>query len=445
MSPKTLLILALVTVALAAAAFTLDSGRQSASEWKRADELLFPGLAEKALEVTSLTIESVDGVTTVEKSADDWVVAERGGYPGRGDEVKRVLNGLTLAKRVEPKTKRPENYERLGLAGFEDEASTTTRVTARDGSGEVLADVFIGRRRYHGGGESWYVREPDDATTWAVEGKLRVPRRTSEWLDAELMSIGRDRIVDVMVEHAGGERIELAREDTTATGFELLNLPEGRETKSPSSGSTFVGALDRLRFEDVLPAAQADLAETPDTVTTFTTEDGLRLVCELWNVDEDLLCRFKATVDESRAPVAEMGPALDAPQEGEELASPGDSVPGDSDREDLESEVAEINGRTEGWVYTLQSWKKTSFTTSMEDLLKELPGEDEVDDETPAPVVVPPPGEADGAMQQALQEALEEAARKAAAEQAPPTKSEEEAEAVEEAVDEAGDGGTGSL
>lgn len=390
MNPKTLLILTALTVLLALGGLALDSSERDAPGWEQVGEPLYADLEGRLESITSLVIESAEGTTTVSGSGSEWSVEERSGYPGRADEVGRLLVGLASATRVEPKTSQPDNYERLGLAGFDDEDSPTVRLTARAGD-EVVADLFLGNRRFRGSAESWFVRAPDEETTWAVEGKLRVPKRTTEWLQTQLPTVARDRIVQAHVVHADGERIELGREDPSATGFSLLNLPEGRQAKSESSAPGLIGALDNLRIQDVAPAAEAPEA-TPDTVTTFWTADGLQVRCELWvqaaegDEPEVVRCRFTPSIDESRAPAATAGPEL-APEEGEAVPAAPDP------RQDLEQELEGLLARTQGWVYTLPSWKKSSFTTTMEELLEELSEEEQeaLEDGPPAQPQVEPP------------------------------------------------------
>lgn len=432
MNQKTLVGMALAAVVLAALGWTLDSRRNARAAWAKADTVLFPELRGSVESAARLKVESPFGSTTVERSGEEWVVVERDGYPGRSDEVARLLVGLAEARRLEPKTQDPAKYEKLGLGGFEDDTSETVRLTVETESGGVLADLLIGRRNSRGAAEGWYVREPDDETTWSVEAKLRTPKRPGEWLQTDLFDVARDRIAEVAIEQEEGEAVRLVRAEPGDSYFEIANLPEGREARSERSGAAFLGSLANLRLQDVRPAATPDFPEAEARRTTWWTKDGLRVVAELAEVggeeepeaseDEDalapapqteLLCRFTVDFDASRAPAVDMGPELpeeDPEEDGEETDPPADPfAPQDEEpeplsREEVEAEVATIRSVVDGWVFVLPSWKKSSFQTSWDDLLEPLPEPEEEaeeggaeSDSVPEPVSVPDPvDEGDG-------------------------------------------------
>ena len=120
MKPKSITIMAGTALVLSALALTLDASRDTAAAWSEANEPLFPGLESSVNDVQSLVIESASGTTTLERVGDAWQVAERGGYPGRSEDVGRILVALAEARRLEPMTSDPERYEKLGLEGSRD-------------------------------------------------------------------------------------------------------------------------------------------------------------------------------------------------------------------------------------------------------------------------------------------------------------------------------------
>ena len=263
-------------------------------------------------------------------------------------------------------------------------------------SGErLLADLFIGNRRFRGTAEGWFVRLPDQAQTWAVEGKLRVPQQVTEWLDSELIVVKPERVVGIVVDHGDGAPIVLSRQMGRST-LSIDNVPEGRKSKTANPASGMLRALDPLSMRDV--SAADDLAlGAPHTTTTWTTSDGLVVRCESWDEldGEDgsslIRCRFSFTVDEERAPPAMLGPPVAV--EG----APQQPAP----REQLEDQVRSLSATTEGWIYSMPSRTASNLSTSWDDLLEEVEeneeNEDERDpDENPAPVVptVDPGGEA---------------------------------------------------
>ena len=382
MKQKNLMVMTACGAILTLLGLALDSGRNSRAAWSRASEPIFPNLPGQVDGADTLVIESAMGTTTLTRDGDDWAVVERGGFPGRGDEVGRLLVALAQAIRVEPMTSRPDLHSQLGLGGFEDEASPTVRLTVREGADTVLADIYIGNRRSQGVGEGWYVREPGSDQAWAVQAKLRCPRQTSEWLQTELMNIARDRIARVHLEGAAGELVQLERQGESGAGFDIQNLPQGREPKTLASAGGFLGSLASLRITDVQSAASAEFPDEGTSRTTWWTRGGLRILAELSEqADNKLLARFTFGYDADSSAQPALGPALDA-EEGDENPLPTPA--------ELETEATELNAATRDWVFTLPSWKKSSFITTMEDLLRPMLDEEDEDQEgVPAPVPVP--------------------------------------------------------
>ncbi len=367
MKNKTLIVMASCGAVLTVLGLALDSGRDSRAAWSQTSELIFPDLPDQAQEADTLVIESASGVTTLTRSGEDWTVAERQGYPGRGDEVGRLLLALAQARRVEPLTSKPELHEQLGLGGFAREDSPTVRLTARVGKDTVLADLYIGNRRTQGVGEGWYVRQPDEDETWAAQSKLRCPRNTSEWLQTELLDIARDRIERVRLEGPTGEIVLLKRQAENGPGFDIENLPQGREPKTASSAPSFLGSLASLRISDVQSNSEGSFPTTGLTRTTWTTSAGLWIKTELAEEDENLLARFEFGYSGQAATTPQLGPVPAPDEDAENRPTP----------EELQAEAAQLNAATEGWIFVLPSWKTTSFITTMEDLLVPLVEEED--------------------------------------------------------------------
>lgn len=389
MSTKTLSGMLLAALALTVAASFLDSARDTRAAWAKADELLFPGLADRASDTARLRIRSASGETTVELDDGRWTVMERGGYEGRADEVARLVSSLAHARRLEPKTRMPARYGRLGLGGMEDPDSPTVRLTLEDQGGATLADLFVGDRVSSAGAESWYVREPEAEETWSVEAKLRTPPRASEWLVTDLVDVARERISAVEIIPPSGISVSLERDDPEAGAFEISNLPEGRTPKSDRTGAAFLGSLAALKLADARPEADGGFPTDGTTRTTWRTYDGLVVTAELAEAEAEgepeLLARFSVELDPDRLPAEPMGPELPEP-DGSDPLVPSAGEP--QSRQEVESEHASLASRFEGWVFVLPSWKKTSLKAEMEELLEPLP---ELEPESPAPSDPPAP------------------------------------------------------
>jgi hypothetical protein len=168
---KTLVILGLVTLAVVLAAiFT----RQESTAIPRQGERLFPQLMANINNTTEVVGVSKNETFTLTRRDGHWVVKEKSDYPADANKVRQLIVGTAQFQRVEPKTRNPELYEKLGVEGINKEEAKSVKISLKNTSGVALAEFLLGERRWSRGDPSlseYYVRLPDDPQAWLVEGK----------------------------------------------------------------------------------------------------------------------------------------------------------------------------------------------------------------------------------------------------------------------------------
>ena len=385
---RSVLILAVAALAavIAAVAVKTETGD---SAIPGEGELVFPDLLSRVDEVRRIRAVSGGETFTLAHDGERWTMPERGGYPAVADDIHKLVVGAAGLQRREPKTSDPARYSRLGLDDPAESGSGSIRFTFEDGAAEALADFIVGNRessRIDLSLSEFYLREPEDAQSWLVEGKLSVSRDPVEWLEREVLRIDEPRVRAVRVRQAGGGRLDVSRTRPDDEDFSLDNAPPGHEIESRWRVNDVGRGLANLRFEDVRRAAgEADTG--PGFSAELLTFDGLAVHVDTWREDDESWLRIRASFDEgavdARFGPADSGAEGEAPEAGAGGDATGSRVEGDvresGDVEAVEGllaagavheEVERLNEAWEGWEFRLADYKRSYFTVPVADLVK---------------------------------------------------------------------------
>ena len=342
-------VIALTVVAVAAvagAAYTVRVRDAGVIEQRRA-ESLFPGLMTRVNEVAALTFTTGEHAWSIARDEGGaWTVPEKDGYAASADKVKETVVALADATILEAKTAKPELYGKIGVDDVDKEGSEAVLVELMSGSGDRLATLLVGKTKSYQGGSAAaevYVRRPGEARAWLVRARLDIAQDPTDWLEFETLKVTKERVSRVVTKHPDGEVITLERlvGDTETPIFKLQDVPEGHKVKSNFKVNAIAGALESLRFDDVARAEHKDFDGA--AVTTFETDDGLRVTVRLLAEGEERWLQVRAAFDE--ALVAE-----------------------DADAEGVEAEAEEIDARLGPWAYKVSGYKAEDFAHRMADL-----------------------------------------------------------------------------
>ncbi len=342
------MVTALVTVAAVAAMTTRHWGSPTTTKVRP-----FPGLLDKVNEVSEITIRQHDGAFTLRRGGDGWGLVEKHDYPVRGDQVRKTVIGIGELRLMEPKTRKPERYARLGVEEIDAEDAESKLVALKDADGETLAELIVGRPYAGVGQEGVYVRLPDDDQAWLTGAELEIPGTEVGWLEQRIIHVSPKRIARLATIQPDGEKLVIYKDSPDDDHFLFKDLPEGTVLKGETVADGTVSVLFTIDLADVKPESEIDFDGRDVTSAEVKTFDGLVVEVETTMVDGAVWARFKAS--------SEPPPDLDPEVAAEAALMSSDEVA---------AEVAEINAKVEGWAYRLNDQQAGNLRVKLAEFLE---------------------------------------------------------------------------
>lgn len=289
MKPSTFVTLAAVTgisVAAAVAAASLEVDNTAAT----AGEPFLPKIAGGMNEVASITIQSNTATTSVRRDGENWVLTgDLEGYPASPLEIRDLLVGLADIRRLEPKTALPERFAKLQVNEVTEKDALGERVTVKDASGEVMADLIVGKAWFGNVGldkTGRYVRAMDEDRAWLVVGDLAAGARVRDVVNANIVPAVREEdIRRVTVSHPDGEEVIVER-DMPTKPFVLVDKPADREFRTPTTTASFAKALQAMTLENIVPASAAPIDDAKAVLMAAETFTGDTIVLRVQSDDD---------------------------------------------------------------------------------------------------------------------------------------------------------------
>ncbi len=372
--------------------------REPASRVPNSGELLFPQLLSMVNGVNEIVVETKDQTVTLARGENTWGVKEKSGYRADLEKVKQILIGLAELRILEPKTKNPELYDRLGLQDKEQEGSLSTTLTLKTSDNPEAALVIVGNQRPAKGNprmSDMYVRQPGNPQTWLVMGNLPIEKVAEEWLDKEITALTSKRVHRVRVLHPGGETILVSKEKPEDLDFQLDAIPPGFKVASQFTVNNVVGTLAQLSLEDVKKEEDVNFQGQSGVKAVLETFDGLRLHVQTAKEEDKIFGKVSAEFDpalirpEDGKPSSEKGEKVQsaASPEGEKTTElkegeqPHEKLSDLSPQEEpvlkkpevVQKEVLALNQRVQGWAYELPKFRVENFSKPKKDLITKIP------------------------------------------------------------------------
>ncbi len=396
MKAKTLGILATITIAGIVLAIFVN--QKPASQFPHSGEQLFPELLSVVNDVNEIVVETKDQTVTLMRGENAWRVKEKAGYRADVEKVKQTLIGLAELRILEPKTKNPELYDRLGLQDKEQKGSLSTTVTLKTSNNPEVAKVILGNQRPAKGNPRMseiYTRKPGDPQTWLTIGNLPLEKVAGEWLDKEITALTTKRVHQVTVRHPGGDTLLVSKDKPEDLDFHLDSIPAGSKVASQFNVNNVVGTLVQLSLEDVKEAQEVNFQDRPGVRAVLETFDGLRLHVQTAKQEDKVFGKFSAEYDQDlvqpvdATPSSEKGETVPAQDSGQDetatesleakktaeiqegLSSKEDSIL--KKPEEVQREVEAFNQRVGGWAYELPAFRVENFSKAKKDLLETIP------------------------------------------------------------------------
>ena len=398
MNQKTLIglaVAALIAIVIAVAVNHSNRPRsESASEETR---YLVPALRDHVNDVDKLVVTGAENkpIATITRGDNGWSIAEKGGYAADTSKLREFLLRLADAKLLEQKTANKEKYATLGVEDV-DAKDAKSVVVELDGLGQPVK-LIIGNADVHGG---TYVRRAGDAQSWLASGSLNVEKKPENWLRKDLVDVAATRVSAVEIRHPDGKVVRVAKQAEGDANFKLQDVPKGREPGSEYTINGLASMLANLRFDDVVPAANA-MPGDKALNAHYATFDGVTVDITAWEKDGKDYAQLVAQLDDDRAnqhiaaqqakekadydaevaakdktPSTDASKAADTKAEAPpvEPVKPASVADPAKDREQrlaaIGKEVADLNVRFKDWTFVLPPYKYANINKSMDDLLK---------------------------------------------------------------------------
>jgi hypothetical protein len=344
MQSKGLITLVAVTVLVAVGAVAVVANGPRTRSDSRAGEQVLSGLATKIADIATIKITGEGAVTLKREGTGEnavWHVVERGGYPANKSKIVPVLFGFSELKLVEPKTKEPKLYDRLDVEDPGKEGGHARLVEIDDASGQKLGELIVGKRRpdrLGTGADGLYIRRPGDAQSWLAQGSVDLPTDSADWLDRKLVSIDNARIQKVTLTHADGSRLVIKR-DKEGDKFGVEGAKADAKFKSDSAVSEPAEVLNGLDLIDVRTAAEQPVPVEGVSHAEWVTFDGLTIKGDMFEKDGKSWLRLAASGNDKTA-----------------------------------KEAADINAKSQNWVFAVLAYKTKAMQTKLEDLVEPAKG-----------------------------------------------------------------------
>lgn len=295
-----LFLIAAALVVVAAVTIAIES--RSLNPTSSAGPVL-PGLEEQIGDTQRITVTSAEATYRIERTPQGWAMRDRDDYPVLSTRLAQLTEGLEALRYVRRMTSDAARHERLGVTDPR-EGGRGVLLQIEDGRGALLVNLILGVET---GGT--YVRRPDEAQTWSVQGELPPLRDAASWLDLRPMNLAAERLARVEIAPPEGRPYILARD----------GADQPWRIASPAlaalAQSTLVATAEhitQLTPTDVrtAPAIQG----TPRARVRATTFDGIVIDAELIASDNRTWIKLVArasTPEQEAAAVALNTPASD--------------------------------------------------------------------------------------------------------------------------------------
>ncbi len=332
MTARRVSILFAIGIAVVALAVWVSS-RNPSGESSVAGTRVLPGLQGALNQVTQVRITKAGKIqTTLDRTASDWIVGERG-YPADSGKLRKLLLDLASLKAVQRKTRIASNYPVLGVQNVNAPGATGARLDIVC-PGKTWS-LIVG---HSADSHNVYVRVVHSARSLLASPLILVNADPKLWLDPTILDITQDRLSEIEEHPAKGPAFSVSRAKKTQADFTVQGVPRGRKLTGADAADTMGSALSNLTLTDVRkttpPPGGTELSHA-----VFKTFDGLEIDISGY----------------------------------EEAKSHYIDVSAVATRKSAAGEARQINSRVHGWDYQIPGYRYDEVFQSLSALLQPLP------------------------------------------------------------------------
>lgn len=315
---------------------------------------------------------------TLEKKNDAWTVKERGGYPANFADISSAILKLRDLKPVQTEQIGASQLGRLELLTPGAGSNTATRIEFRDGSGNLLETLLLGKTQMReekqasqfggmnaGGfpaGRWVMLGNAKDVVHLVSDSLSNLSPSPGQWLSKEFFKV--EKIRSVAVTHADATNSwSVSRTNEMESDWTLADA-KAEETLDSSKTSGISSALSSPSFNDVVVNAKPEeLGLDKPIAITIGTFDGFTYTLKVGTKTGDdlpLAVSVSADFPKERKPGSGEKPE-DKTRLDKEFADHNKTL---SDK--LATEKA-----LEKWTYLVSGWTLDSLLKNRSELLQE--------------------------------------------------------------------------
>ena len=306
-------------ITVIAAGWSLSERYTTAALEQKEGGLIFPNLQQQVGSISSVEVTRNKSSFSLKRQPDGWANMGAGGFPARQARIEKMIGGLVAMSYFEPKTARANLYSKIQVEDAA-EGAKSTRLTVKDESGKILADVVVGKSKTGVAGldrDGVYVRLPNEERAWLAEGTLDVRYDAPDWSERRLLDVRAGTVGVMSVTNPDGDVIEIYRKNTDDADLTLKNLPENAEIDSQYQIDYMSNLLDNVIFSDAKPADQIDFKGKPGFHATVVSTDGLVVMMRTAAPEKDDSIWVQLDADVAK----EFAPTEEAKKEAERIKS----------------------------------------------------------------------------------------------------------------------------
>lgn len=332
---------------------------------------LLTGLADNLNGVNRVLVTGAGSQQLVglERSEDEWIVTEAGGYPAERAKVNALLIALAEARVVEEKTANPDLHARLGVETITSPEATGLEVSLFTNNDERF-DVVIGDT-YSAG--QVYARLADANQSVLLDRNPEIARDPSDWVITEIINVAGDRVQRVEITQASGETLVIRKDARGAVNFDVDDVPDDRELQYAGVANVTANLLQGLRLDAVRPAA--DTLIEPTVISEFWMFDGLVVTVTTTGEGDDAWLTFNARFEVDQALTFAEEDIADELGAADSTEAAVESDAAERSANSSLAEADEIDRRLADWQYRIPAYQLSQLTRRMDDLLQPEPTE----------------------------------------------------------------------
>ncbi len=339
MNNKSISILILITLVVLVATYVAVDQESKLVKNDPSNQYLLDDLKRNINDVAQIDIVSGKDRLNIKLNNGEWQLTDKYNYSADLGKVKDVIFGLTNMTKVEAKTKKAENYAKLGLEDPQQENATSKLIILSNAKGDKLTQLILGNTRP--GSNTQYVRSENAPQAWLISPALKVDLLALNWLDKQLMHISKDRIKKLVITQDDGKQLVITKESADSGDHVVEDFPEGKKLSARFEPRNIATVLENFSLEDVRKSDAIDFESAPVIKAEYQTFDGLKISTLVLEKDGLYYAKFSVV-----------------------------SEPTNAETGTVKDEASTLNAKLSPWIYVIPKTKYDLMVKKMSDLIK---------------------------------------------------------------------------